>query len=93
MHIAEVSANNNCKLEYFLQDEHLVILSMMGGVVPHDQMEKLLQVVFAITEYTYDVIVCYDGKVRYAAQKAENRIQQSPWLCLPIGVIYRQRCS
>lgn len=48
---------------------------MMGGVVPHDQMEKLLQVVFAITEYTYDVIVCYDGKVRYAAQKAENGME------------------
>ena len=43
--------------------EHLVILMMIGGVVSHDQMEKLLQVVFAITEYTYDVIVCYDGKV------------------------------
>lgn len=75
MHIAEVSANYNCKLEYFLQDEHLVILSMMGGVVPHDQMEKLLQVVFAITEYTYDIIVYYDSKVRYAAQKAENGME------------------
>ena len=75
MHIAELSANYNCKLEYFLQEEHLVILSMMGGVVPHEQMEKLLQVVFAFTEYTYDVIVCYDGKVRYAAHRSENGME------------------
>lgn len=58
-----------------MSDEHLVILTMIGGVVSHDQMEKLLQVVFAITEYTYDVIVCYNGKVRYAAQKAENGME------------------
>ena len=52
MHIAEVSSNYNCRLKCFLKDEHLVILSMIGGVVSHDQMEKLLQAVFAITEYT-----------------------------------------
>ena len=34
-----------------MPDEPLVILTMIGGVVSHDQMEKLLQVVFAITEY------------------------------------------
>ena len=48
---------------------------MIGGVVPHDQIDKLLQVVFAITEYTYDVIVCYDGKDRYAAHKTENGME------------------
>ena len=32
MHIAEVSSNYNCRLECFLTDEHLVILSMIGGV-------------------------------------------------------------
>lgn len=71
----ELGTVYTCKLECFLQDEHLVILSMMGGIVPHAQMEKLLQVVFAITEYTYGVIVCYDGKVRYAARKAENGME------------------
>ncbi len=32
MHIAEVSSNYNCRLECFLTDEYLVILSMIGGV-------------------------------------------------------------
>ena len=32
MHIAEVSSNYNCRLECFLTDKHLVILSMIGGV-------------------------------------------------------------
>ena len=50
-------------------------ITMIGGVVPHDQIDKLLQVVFAITEYTYDVIVCYDGKDRYAAHKTENGME------------------
>ena len=50
-------------------------ITMIGGVVPHDQIDKLLQVVFAITEYTYDVIVCYDGKCRYAAHKTENGME------------------
>ena len=59
MHIAEVSANNNCKLEYFLQDEHLVILSMMGGVVPHDQMEKLLHLKSGVKPR--NVVQFYDG--------------------------------
>ena len=36
-----------------MPDENLVILTMIGGVVSHDQMKKLLQVVFAITATGY----------------------------------------
>mgnify|MGYP004652552495 FL=1 len=52
MHIAEASSNLSLQAGMLFPDEHLVILTMIGGVVSHDQMEKLLQVVFAITEYT-----------------------------------------
>lgn len=72
IHIAEVSAMYNCKLDYFLQEEQVVIISMMDDCVPHENIDKMLQIVFALTECSYDILVCYDEKVRYAASNTDS---------------------
>lgn len=72
MHIAEVAAMYNCKLDSFLREEHVVIISMIDDCISHENIDKMLRVIFALTECSYDILVCYDEKVRYAASNTDR---------------------
>lgn len=75
MHIAEVSAMYNCKLYRFLKEEQIVIIFMEDDCIPHEHIDQMLHVVFALTKGSYHILVCYNGKVRYEASKTDEGME------------------